>query len=75
MSVEPTRLKRFIQDQEEAVQIARETVDGSDPVRVDALNAALSLARTNAEVSNAQTTMAQLIGDAMMAEAYLKAKL
>jgi hypothetical protein len=69
---EPTRLKKFIQDQEEAVQLARETTDGSDPLRVDAINAALSLARTNAEVSSTQTTMAQLIADAKLAESYLK---
>lgn len=73
MSEPTTRLKRFIQDQEEAVQLARETTIGSDPLRVDAINVALSLARTNGEVSNVQTTMAQLLADAKIAEAYLKA--
>lgn len=69
---EPTRLKRFLSDQEEAVQLARETADGSVPVRVDSINVALSLARSNAEVSNEPTTMAELLTNAKMAEAYLK---
>lgn len=71
MADEPTRLKRFIADQEEAVQLARSTPDGSNPLRIDAVNVALSLAHTNAVGGDKVTTMAELLTDARAAERFL----
>jgi hypothetical protein len=68
---EETRLKRFVQDQEEAVQLARSTPEGSDSVRVDAINVALSLAHCNAEPGTTVTT-AELIECAKAIERYLR---
>ena len=72
MSDETTRLKRFLTDQEEAVQLARSTPDGSNPLRIDAVNVALSLAHTNAVACDQSTTMAKLLADARAAEQFLK---
>lgn len=71
MADEPRRLKRFISDQEEAVQLARETTDGSDPLRIDAVNVALSLAHSNAVACDRETTMAELLANAKMAQRFL----
>lgn len=67
-----TRLKKFIADQEEAVSLARSTPEGSNPVRIDSLNAALSLACTNAANCQQVTSMADILKDAAAAEKYLK---
>jgi hypothetical protein len=66
------RLKKFIADQEDAVTLARSMPDGSNPVRIDALNVALSLAHTNARANDNVVSMAELLKDAAIAEAYLK---
>jgi hypothetical protein len=68
---EETRLKRFVQDQEEAVQLARSTPEGSDSVRVDAINVALSLAHCNAE-PGVTVTVSELIESAKAVEKYLR---
>ncbi len=68
---EVTRLKKFLTDQEEAVQLARSTPDGANPVKVDALNGALSLAHCNAEPGTF-LSVAQLLKDAQLIEAFLK---
>lgn len=66
-----TRLKKFIADQEEAVQLARSTTDGSNPIKVDALNGALSLAHCNSE-PGVTLTVESLLKDARAIEQYLK---
>lgn len=71
MSSDGTRLKRFLTDQEEAVQLARAMPEGSCPSKIDAINAALSLAHTNAQSASKVTTMAEIIKDAVAAEKYL----
>ena len=68
-----TRLKRFIADQEEAVQLARSTPEGSNPVRIDAINVALSLAHCNAE-EGVFVSVERLIKDAREIEKFLKAE-
>jgi hypothetical protein len=70
---EDTRLKKFIADQEEAVQLARSTPDGSNPVRIDAINVCLSLAHCNAE-DGIFVSIDALLKDAAKVEAYLKAQ-
>ena len=72
MTEENTRLKKLISDQEEAVQIARETLNGGDPLRIDAVNVALSLAHSNAVGGDRHTSMTELLRDAAAAEKYLK---
>jgi len=72
MADDGARLKKFIADQEEAVSIARGLPDGSNPLRIDALNVALSLAHTNARANDNVVSMAQLLKDAVAAEEYLK---
>lgn len=72
MSDEATRLKRFLTDQEEAVQLARSTPEGSNPLKVDAVNVALSLAHSNAVACDRPTTMAELLANAAEAERFLK---
>lgn len=72
MTEENTRLKKFIADQEEAVTLARSTPDGSNPVRIDSLNVALSLAHSNAIAGQHITSMADILKDAQAAEKYLK---
>lgn len=72
MTEEVTRLKKFLTDQEESVQLARSTADGSDSLRVDAINAALSLAHTNAVAANRETTMKELLSHAREAAKFLK---
>jgi len=72
MAEESTRLKKFIADQEEAVSIARGLPDGSSPVRIDALNVALSLAHSNALASGGVTSMAEVMKDAVKVEKYLR---
>jgi hypothetical protein len=67
-----TRLKKFLADQEESVQLARSTPDTSNPIRVDAVNAALSLIHSNAE-PGAVVSVEKLINDARLIEAFLKA--
>lgn len=74
MADESTRLKRFITDQEEAVQLARSTPEGSDPLRVDSINVALSLANTNAHACDHVTTMDELLANARKAERFLGGK-
>lgn len=69
---EDTRLKKFIADQEEAVEIARGTVNGGDPLRIDAVNVALHLAHSNAIGANKETSMADLLKDALVAEKFLR---
>ena len=71
---EQTRLKKFLADQEEAVQLARSTPDGSDATRIDALNVALSLAHCNAE-PGVSITVGELLKDARAVEQYLRAPL
>ncbi|HEU4636891.1 MAG TPA: hypothetical protein VFS41_11970 [Edaphobacter sp.] len=71
MSDEPTRLKRFIADQEEAVQLALSMPDGSNPQRIDAVNVALSLAHSNAVGGDKVTTMAELLSNARQALRFL----
>lgn len=71
MSDGPTRLKRFIADQEEAVQLARSMQDGSNPQRIDAVNVALSLAHSNAVGGDKVTTMTELLSDARQALRFL----
>lgn len=71
MAEESTRLKRFIADQEEAVQLARSTPEGSNPLRIDAVNVALSLAHSNAVAADKETTMAELLKNAREAERFL----
>lgn len=72
MAEDGARLKKFISDQEEAVTLARSMPDGSNSVRIDAMNVALSLAHSNAVAADHVVTMAQLLKDAAAAEAYLK---
>jgi hypothetical protein len=72
MAEENTRLKKFLADQEEAVSIARGLPDGSSPVRIDALNVALSLAHCNALASGGTTSMTEIMKDAAKVEKYLK---
>jgi hypothetical protein len=72
MADDGARLKKFITDQEDAVTLARSMPDGSNPLRIDALNVALSLAHTNARVNENIVSMTQLLKDAAIAEAYLK---
>ncbi len=71
MADESTRLKKFLADQEEAVQLARTMPDRSDPRRVDAINVALSLAHCNADACGEKTTMAELLANAKAAERFL----
>lgn len=71
MSEESTRLKRFIRDQEEAVQLARTTPEASNQIKVDALNGALSLAHSNAH-EGVSISVEQLLKDAAAIERYLK---
>lgn len=72
MSDDGARLKKFVSDQEEAVTIARSMPDGSNPLRIDAINVALSLAHTNTRANENTVSMAQLLKDAALAEVYLK---
>jgi len=72
MADESTRLKKFIADQEDAVSLARSMPEGSNALRIDAMNVALSLAHSNAIAADQVVTMAQLLKDATAAEAYLK---
>lgn len=69
---EETRLKRFIADQEEAVQLARATPSATDPIRMDALNTALSLAHCNQEPGQT-VSVDSLIRDARQIERFLRA--
>lgn len=71
MADDGTRLKKFIADQEDAVTLARSMPDGSNSLRIDAINVALSLAHSNAVAADAVTTMAELLKNATAAEAYL----
>lgn len=71
MADDGTRLKKFIADQEDAVALARSMPEGGNPLRIDAMNVALSLAHSNAVAADAVTTMAKLLKDAAAAEAYL----
>jgi hypothetical protein len=70
-----TRLDKFITDQEAAVQLARELPDvpSEYSIRVDAMNAALSLANSMSDERTA--SMADVVKDAKLAEAYLKGAL
>ena len=68
MSDDGARLKKFIADQEDAVTLARSMPDGSNPLRIDALNVALSLAHTNARANDNVVSMAELLKDAAKAE-------
>jgi len=72
MADDGARLKKFVADQEDAVALARSMPDGSNPVRIDALNVALSLAHTNARANDNVVSMTELLKDAAIAEAYLK---
>jgi len=72
MADDSTRLKKFLTDQEEAVALARSTPDGSNSVRIDAMNVALSLAHSNAIAADKIVTMAELLKNAAAAEQYLR---
>lgn len=65
-------LKKFIRDQEEAVQLARETVDSSDTIKLDAVNIALSLAHVNAVACDQTQNITTLLADADIAEKWLR---
>jgi hypothetical protein len=65
------RLKKFLTDQEEAVQLARAMPYGSNALRIDAVNVALSLAHSNAVACDKVTTMTELIKNAAAAEKFL----
>ena len=71
MAEESTRLKKFLADQEEAVQLARSTPEGSDAARVDSVNVALSLAHANAQAADHVTTITELLANARAAHRYL----
>lgn len=66
------RLTKFIADQEEAVRLARDTVDGPDKVRSEALYVAMQIAGRNAENASAALTAREVISDARRLEAYLR---
>lgn len=65
-------LKKFLTDQEQAVQLARETPEGADSIKVDAINVALSLAYSNAIGGNCVITIAELLKAADEAEKWLR---
>ena len=65
-------LKKFLKDQEEAVQLARDTAEGADQFRVEAVNIALSLAHVNALACDQTQNMKALLADADVAEKWLK---
>lgn len=65
-------LKKFLRDQEEAVQLARETVEGADAFRIEAINTALALANINSHQVDFITSMTKLLADADVAEKWLK---
>ncbi len=72
MDEESTRLKKFLSDQEEAVQLARSVPDGSNSLRLDAVNVALSLAHSNAAACEKVTSMSELLRDAEAAAKFLR---
>jgi hypothetical protein len=67
-----TGLKKFIQNQEEAVQLARETQPGPDDFKCEAMNIALAMASINSRDGQEGTTMAELIKNADEALKWLK---
>lgn len=71
MADDGARIKKFIADQEDAVTLARSLPDGSNSLRFDAMNVALSLAHSNAVATNTVTTMTELLKNAAAAEVYL----
>jgi hypothetical protein len=72
LAEESARLKKFLSDQEEAVQLARTMPDGSNCLRLDAVNVALSLAYSNAAACEKVTSMSELLRDAEAAAKFLR---
>ena len=65
-------LKKFIKDQEEAVQLARDTQPGQDDFKCEAMNISIALASINSRDGDSGTTMAELIKNADEALKWLK---
>lgn len=64
------RLEKFTADQIEAVKLARDGVEKTNDIRLDALNAALSIASFNREVGIVY--VADVLRNAAVIEKYLR---
>lgn len=67
---ENPRLTKFVADQTEAVKLARDSSEKTSEVRIDALNAALSVASYNRDYH--ETSVEKVIADARKFEEYLR---